>query len=42
MMDTQHGFVVSELLVNFIVSAGDFPRPTQNLITVTAQLNLTR
>ena len=29
-------------LINFIVSAGDFPTPTQNLISVTAQLNVTR
>ena len=40
--DTLHGFIISELLINFIISAGDFPSPTQNLITVSAQLNVTR
>ena len=29
-----HGFIVSELLVNFNVFTGDFPTPTQNLITL--------
>ena len=42
MADTLHGFIISELLINFIVSAIDFPTLTQNLITVTAQLNVTR
>ena len=42
MADTLHGFIVSELLINFIVSAVDFPTLMQNLITVTAQLNVTR
>ena len=36
-----HGFIVSELLINFIVSATDFQRPMQSLITVTAQFNIT-
>ena len=34
MTDILHGFIVSELLINFIVFAGDFPRPTQNLVTL--------
>ena len=41
MADTLHGFIVSELLINFIISAGDFPTLTQNLITVTEQLSVT-
>ena len=42
MADTLDWFIVSELLINFIVSVGDFPTLKQNLITVTAQLNVTR
>ena len=33
--------IISELLINFNIYTDDFPMHTQNLITVTAQLNVT-
>ena len=37
-MDTLHGFFVSEFLINFNVSTSDFPRPTQNLVTLRSSM----